>query len=112
MKGTNLGEFEELVMLTVGSLYPEAYGVSVKDEIRLQTGRKVTLSTVHVALNRLQEKGYLQSHQGDALPERGGKRKRLFTITRKGLRVLEDTRHWREKLWNSIPKIALSGSLR
>ena len=110
MKGTNLGEFEELVMLTVGAVYPEAYGVSIKDEIRLQTGRKVTLSTIHAALNRLQEKGYLESQLGDATGERGGKRKRLFTITSNGVRALKNARSWREKLWNSIPKIAFPGT--
>jgi len=110
MKGTNLGEFEELVMLTVGTLYPEAYGVSIKDEIRSQTGRKVTLSTVHAALHRLENKGYLESQLGDATGERGGKRKRLFTITSNGVRALQDTRNWREKLWKSIPKIAFPGT--
>ena len=110
MKGTNLGEFEELVMLTVGALYPEAYGVSIKAEIRLQTGRKVTLSTVHASLNRLQDKGYLESTFGNATSERGGKRKRLFTITSNGERALLHARQWREKLWNSIPKVAFPGT--
>lgn len=110
MKGTNLGEFEELAMLTVGALYPEAYGVSVKEEIRDKTGRKVTLSTVHAVLNRLEDKGYLKSHFGASTNERGGKRKRLFTITSNGVRALEDARDWREKLWNKIPEIALKGS--
>ena len=110
MKGSNLGELEELVMLTIGALYPYAYGVSVKDEIRNQTGRKVTLSTIHAVTNRLEDKGYVESHLGEASKERGGKRKRLFNITSNGVRVLEDTRAWRDRLWKSIPKMALPGS--
>ena len=110
MKGTNLGEFEELVMLTVGTLYPEAYGVSVKNEIRRQTDRKVTLSTVHATLNRLENKGYLDSNFGPATKERGGKRKRLFTITSSGVRQLEAARTWRDRLWRSIPKMAFPGT--
>lgn len=97
-------------MLTVGTLYPEAYGVSVKNEIKNQTGRNATLSTTHVTLSRLEEKGFLESHLGDATGERGGKRKRLFTITASGVRVLEDARNWREKLWSAIPNVALPGS--
>ncbi|OEK03527.1 PadR family transcriptional regulator [Roseivirga sp. 4D4] len=104
MKGTNLGEFQELVLLTIGTLYPEAYGVGIKDEIREKTGRKVTLSTVHAALNRLEKKGLVQSSFGEATKIRGGKRKKYFTITAYGIKALEETREQREQLWNAIPK--------
>ncbi len=104
MKGTNLGEFQELVLLTIGTLYPEAYGVGIKDEIREKTGRKVTLSTVHAALNRLEKKGLVQSSFGEATKIRGGKRKKYFTITSYGIKALEETRAQREQLWNAIPK--------
>lgn len=107
MKGTYLGEFEELVLLTVGVLYQSAYGVSIKEEIEHRSGRKVTLSTVHSSLNRLEEKGYLESELGAATKERGGKRKRMFKITNLGTKALETSRSLREQLWENIPKVAL-----
>ena len=106
MKGTNLGEFQELVMLTVGLLYDDAYGVSIKDEIKEQTGRTVTLSTVHAALNRLEDKGFLNSRLGGATEERGGRPKRLFRVTAYGKQALEESRHMRNRMWDLIPKIA------
>ena len=106
MKGTNLGEFQELVMLTVGLLYDDAYGVSIKDEIKTQTGRTVTLSTVHAALNRLEDKGFLKSQLGGATEERGGRPKRLFRVTAYGKQALEESRRMRNRMWELIPKIA------
>ena len=106
MKGTYLGEFEELALLVVGTLFDDAYGVAVKQEIQAQTGRKVTLSTVHSALHRLEQKGFVKSRLGDPTSERGGKRKRLFTLTFAGVKALENAREMRNNLWDSIPKIA------
>ena len=108
MKGTYLGEFEELVMLSVGGLYPLGYGVAIKNHIEKLTKRKVTLSTVHASLHRLQNKGFLQSKFGEATKERGGKRKKIFTITIAGSKALRASRGWREELWATIPDIALS----
>lgn len=104
MKGTNLGEFQELVLLTIGVLYPLAYGVGIKEEIHTQTGRKVTLSTVHAALNRLEKKALITSDFGEATQMRGGKRKRYFTITAFGVKTLSETRAQRDQLWNAIPE--------
>jgi DNA-binding PadR family transcriptional regulator len=106
MKGTNLGEFQELVMLSVGILYDDAYGVSIQDEIKRQTGRKVTLSTIHAALNRLEDKGFLTSQMGGATEERGGRPKRLFYLTAYGKRALEECRNQRNHMWQLIPRIA------
>ena len=107
MKGTYLGEFEELVMLSVGVLYPEAYGVAIKNHIESLTERKVTLSTIHASLHRLQNKGFLSSKFGESTNERGGKRKKIFTITNAGSNALRASRNWREKLWATIPDVAL-----
>ncbi len=107
MKGTYLGEFEELVMLSVGVLHPEGYGVAIKNHIEKLTTRKVTLSTVHAALHRLQNKGFLASEFGEATKERGGKRKKIFTITIAGSKALRASRGWREEMWATIPDIAL-----
>jgi DNA-binding PadR family transcriptional regulator len=106
MKGTNLGELQELVMLAVGVLYDDAYGVSIKEEIERQTGRSITLSTVHAALNRLEDKGFLISRMGGATEERGGRPKRLFRVTAYGKQALEESRAMRNRMWESIPRIA------
>ena len=111
MKGTNLGEFQELVLLTIGALYPEAYGVGIKEEIKARTGRGVTLSTVHAALNRMEKKGLIKSELGEATSIRGGKRKRYFTITSYGVKVLSDVKAQREALWNSIPDIVFKAQI-
>jgi DNA-binding PadR family transcriptional regulator len=107
MKGTYIGELEELVLLTVGILYKEAYGVAVMDEIEKQTGRSLNISAVHAVLTRLEEKGFLGSGMSDATAERGGRRKRIFSLTASGKRVLEETKEMRNQLFNQIPKIAL-----
>lgn len=107
MKGTQLGEFEELVMLVIGILFPEAYGLSIRSEINKQTGRNVAIGAVHSALSRLQDKGFVTSKLADATHERGGRRKRLFEITAAGKAAIDLNRDLRNSLWNQIPDIAL-----
>lgn len=103
----SLGEFEEIVLLTVGVLFDEAYGVAVKDEIEERLNRKVSVGALQSALHRLEKKGYLESRTGEPNKLRGGKPKRFFTITAVGKLALEDSRDVRTELWNSIPKMAL-----
>ncbi len=103
MKGTHLGEFEELVLLAVGILADEAYGVAVVGEIEKQTGRSVSLSPVHSALYRLEEKGYVSSELGGATKTRGGRRKRIYELTTAGRAALEEARLVRNRLWNMLP---------
>lgn len=107
MKGTYLGEFEELVMLAVGILHQEAYGVGIKQEIIERTGRKVTLSTVHASLHRLEKKGFLESRMGEATKVRGGKRKKLFSITAAGKHALATARAQRNAMWDAMPGFQL-----
>lgn len=107
MKGTYLGELEELVLLTVGILFPEAYGVAVMDDIEKRVGRSLNISAVHAVLTRLEEKGMLKSMMGDPSTERGGRRKRIFTLTASGKRALEEANEMRTQLFNQIPKVAL-----
>lgn len=106
MKKYQLGEFEEIVMLTVGVLYNEAYGVSIKKEIENRLKRGVSVGALQTALKRLEDKGYLKSQQGEATEERAGRPKKYFTITAYGKKAMEYTRNTREELWNAIPKIA------
>jgi PadR family transcriptional regulator, regulatory protein PadR len=111
MKGTNIGELEELVLLTVGVLYKQAYGVAVMDEIHRQTDRKLNISAVHSVLKRLEEKGYVSSQMSDPTSDRGGRRKRIFLLTTSGKKVLEEVNELRNQLFNQIPKIALNFKL-
>lgn len=106
MKGTYLGEFEELVLLTVGALYPEAYGVGIMEDIEQETGRSVNISAIHSALRRLDEKGFVKSEMGGATNERGGRRKRIFEITAYGKKALDEVQTQRMSLYNRIPNIS------
>lgn len=106
MKGTNLGEFEELVLLTVGILYDNAYSVHIQQELCNQTERKISVSSVHAAVYRLEEKGLLNSRLGEASDTRGGKRKRLFTISKAGKIALDTANELRNSMRNQIPVIA------
>jgi PadR family transcriptional regulator PadR len=107
MKGNYLGELEELVLLNVGVLYPEAYGVAVMDEIEKQAGRSLNISAVHSVLTRLEDKGYLKSKMGEPTEERGGRRKRIFLLTAAGKRALEEANELRNQLYSQIPRVAL-----
>lgn len=107
MKNTRLGEFEEVVMLTVGILYEKAYGVSIKKEIEKRLERKVSVGALQTSLDRLEKKGYLKSKIGEATQERAGRPKRYFEITAEGKAALQYTRESRNELWNAIPNIAL-----
>ncbi|QMW06655.1 PadR family transcriptional regulator [Spirosoma foliorum] len=103
MKRAFLGEFEEIVLLTVAILGESAYGVTVTQEIEQKTGRSVGFSTVHTTLQRLAEKGFLASEMGGATAERGGRRKRFFSVTAAGRRALQEVKQVREELWNALP---------
>lgn len=105
MKGTHLGELEELVLLTVGSLYDEAYGVAIMDEIKAQTARDLNISAVHAVLRRLEEKKLLTSKMGGATSERGGRRKRMFSLTKAGKMALDHNMTIRTGLYQKIPNL-------
>ena len=105
MKGTNLGEFEELVLLTVAALQDKAYSIAIADEIEEKTNRKVVHSVVHSALHRLANKGFVISQMTGATKNRGGRRKRIFTITQTGMLALETVKYQRDQFWKLIPKI-------
>lgn len=106
MKKYQLGEFEEIVLLTVGVLYGEAYGVSIKERIQQKLERKVSVGALQSALRRMEEKGYLKSEFGETTKERGGKRKRYFKITAFGKQALDYNIKTRLELWNQIPDVA------
>ncbi|PHN05295.1 PadR family transcriptional regulator [Flavilitoribacter nigricans] len=107
MKKYQLGEFEEIVMLTVGILYDEAYGVAIKQEIKDRLNRKVSVGALQSALRRLEKKGFLTSRKGETNSKRGGRPKLFFQITALGQRALEYSRDSRNQLWDAIPQSAL-----
>lgn len=106
MKKYQLGEFEEVVMLTVGILYKDAYGVSIKKEIEGRLKRGVSVGALQTALKRLEDKGYLKSFDGEATEERAGRPKKYFQITALGKKAMEYSKSTRDELWSAIPKVA------
>ena len=105
-----LGEFEELVLTMVGILQEEAYGNAIVNEIKERVGRDSNLSAVHVTLYRLEDKGYVKSGMGGATNARGGRRKRIFTITNAGLAMLRAMKESRMDLWKLIPQLKIVGT--
>lgn len=107
MKKYQLGEFEEIVLLTVGVLHGNAYGVAIKEEIEKRLERKVSVGALQSALRRMENKGFLESEVGETTAKRGGKPKRYFKMTSYGRAALEYNRDIRADLWNAIPDVAL-----
>jgi DNA-binding PadR family transcriptional regulator len=107
MKKYQLGEFEEIVILTIGILYKEAYGVAIKKEIELRLSRDVSMGALHTALVRLEDKGYIKSISGEATEERAGRPKKYFQITALGKKAMAYSKDTRNELWKAIPKIVL-----
>ncbi|NND32711.1 MAG: PadR family transcriptional regulator [Saprospiraceae bacterium] len=103
-----LGYFEEQVLTIVAILKDGAYGNAIVEEIKTQLDRTVNLSSVHVTLYRLEDKGLVKSHMGGATQERGGRRKRIFTITNAGLATISIMKESRESLWKLIPQLRMS----
>lgn len=102
MRRSDLGEFEEVVLLAVAGLSPMAYSVGIAEELEKETGQRVTAGAVHAALDRLEAKGLVNSRMGEATKERGGRRKRLFTITPAGNAILQQVRDIRNRLWDKV----------
>ena len=106
MSQYHLGEFEEVVLLTVAVLFDEAYGVAIIEEMEKRLNRQVSIGALQTVLRRLEIKGLLSSAFGEATKVRGGKRKRYFRLTQTGQEVLIQTKDQRMALWKAIPKIA------
>lgn len=109
MKGTHIGDLEELVLLSVGSLYREAYAVNIMKVIKENSTRSPDVTSVHSVLRRLEKKGLVNSEMGGASAERGGRRKRLFTLTTAGRAVLDDINATRTALYSRLPKLTMQG---
>lgn len=107
MKKYQLGEFEEIVLLTIAILYKEAYGVAIKNEIEAKLSRSVSMGGLHTVLLRLEGKGYVESVQGEGTEERMGRPRRYYQITALGKKAIKHSKETRNALWRAIPKLAL-----
>ncbi len=105
MKETKLGDFEEVILLLVGILGEEAYAFRIAEEFETQTERAISIGAVHSTLTRLENKDFLTSEMGKATAERGGRRKRIYTITAYGRRVLANARDFKVSLWKQFPSL-------
>ena len=111
MKGERLGEFEEMVLLAVCNLHPDAYGVSIQETLHTQAERAASIGAIYAALDRLHRKGFVDSRVGGATKERGGRRKRFYQVTNAGLAALAASREVRERLWRGLEDRGLAGGL-
>jgi DNA-binding PadR family transcriptional regulator len=102
-----LGEFEELILTMVAALQKDAYGAAIAAEIEEKLKREVNLSAVHVTLYRLEDKGFIKSALGGATQERGGRRKRIYTITSAGMAMLRAMKETRIDLWKMVPELRI-----
>jgi PadR family transcriptional regulator, regulatory protein PadR len=102
----SLGEFEELVLLMVAALHDEGYGVTILESLEEKLNRKVNISAVHVALKRLEDKGFVKSRFGGITEDRGGRRKKFYVITALGKRILDAQYELRTSIYKQIPKIS------
>ena len=102
MKGEHLGEFEEFTLLAVRALGDNTYAVPIQQYVEKVAARAVSIGAVYAALGRLEEKGFLRSAMTEAVAQRGGKAKRVYTVTPVGLRTARDLHRVRERIWNAI----------
>ena len=102
MKGERLGEFEEFTLLAVRALGDNTYAVPIQQYVEKVTGRTVSVGSIYAALARLEDKGFVRSTMSEAVAQRGGKSKRVYTVTPSGLRTARDLHRVREQIWKTI----------
>lgn len=102
-----LGGFEELVLLAIGSLGNDAYGVTIKEILKEKTGKNPSVGALHSALYRLEEKEFVKTREGGATAERGGRRKKYYQLTAYGLKMLQETNELRMSFAQNIPGLSI-----
>ncbi len=110
MKKSRLGEFQELVLMTIVVLKEDAYGIEIQRDLEKRLNERLSVGAIQTALKRMQEKGFLTSEWGEATKKRGGKRKRIYTATPYGHQVLREMRDIRTQLWNAMPKLGTNNA--
>lgn len=111
MKAQQLGEFEEIVLLTVGILHGDAYGVTIRNEIESRLKREVSVGALQTTLRRLEKKGFVTSSHGESNQMRGGRPKLYFTMTSAGQRAIRHTHDTRNALWEALPQLITKSNL-
>ncbi|GAB5524832.1 MAG: hypothetical protein Roseis2KO_27040 [Roseivirga sp.] len=106
MSEQSLGEFEELVLLVVAANNQEAYGVLILEQLETRLKRKMNISAIHVALKRMENKGFVASDFGGITSERGGRRKKYYSITSLGKGMLDRQYELRTSIYKQIPEIS------
>jgi PadR family transcriptional regulator PadR len=107
MRKEYLGEFEELILTLVAVLQSDAYGAAIAEELETRVKRDANLSAIHVTLYRLEDKGYVKSSFGGSTNERGGRRKRVYTVTSAGMAMLKSMKESRLELWKLVPQLKI-----
>ena len=102
-----IGALEEMVILLSAALQDEAYAVSIAREYTNRTENQISIPAIHTVLKRLEEKGLLRSHDSAPTTERGGRKKRIYTITNSGYKLISELRSHREDLWSLVPKMSI-----
>jgi DNA-binding PadR family transcriptional regulator len=96
---------EEIILIAVCRLGGSAYGVAIRDKVAELSGKEIVYGTLYNSLEYLSRKGFIRSAKGDSTPERGGKRKTIYSITPDGIKALTNTRSLHEKLWKGMPDL-------
>lgn len=104
MKKIILGAFEELVLLTIGALDDNAYGVTIKADLENRLGKSISIGALYAALQRLEEKGWVESRVGGITETQGGRRKQYYDITKDGVQALDEVRSMRNDLFGLLPE--------
>ncbi len=102
MRGTNLREFEELVLLSVRMNDEDASGNTIQRILDVEAGRAVSIGAIYTALDRLARKGLVESWLGEPTPVRGGRRKRHYRLTPAGLKQLTEIHRIRNSMWSKM----------
>ncbi len=103
MKKVALGAFEEIVLLTVGALHDNAYGVTIKTELEKQLNKSISIGALYAALQRLEEKNWVDTRVGGITEKQGGRRKQYYDITSEGVIALDTVRSMRNELFDRLP---------
>lgn len=103
-----LSRTEETILLAVRALEPEAYGLAIGAHLKKLTGKNWSVGAIYIPLERLEQRGLLTSHEGEPSPQRGGRSKRFFKLSAKGLAALNEAKRLHEALWAALPKKRLA----
>ena len=105
-----LSRSEELFLLAIWCLRDRAYGVTIREQLKKMTGKTWAFGALFVTLDRLVKKGLLDSFLADPTPQRGGRSKRMYTLTREGIKSLIEIKKLQENAWADVPELSFEGT--